>query len=360
MVAIKKFKECEDDEIIKKTSLREVKILRMLRHENIVQLKEAFRRYGDPRQTHIFPRKGKLYLVFEFVDKNLLEVVSELYPSGFSPGLVRSTVWQIVRAIEYCHRHDIIHRDIKPENLLVNLSDMAIKLCDFGFARTLPVGKKHNLTDYVATRWYRAPELLVGCHMYGPEVDMFAIGCIMGEISDGEPLLPGESELDQLSIIHKVIGRLNGDQLVAFSANPRFRGSCIPARPLRGTEFHSLEHRYANKLTKKGLSIMKSLLEIDPAVRLTADAAIRNQYFDGIGSVMNRRPSRSPTTKAYRTTGLPPPMLESRHSSTESLLVQRGRGYFSKPLSQPSDFDTSFSPQTINLLNAKQRRSLAR
>ena len=90
-------------------------------------------------------------------------------------------------------------RDIKPENLLVNTKNNSLKLCDFGFARLL--GQSEDLTDYVATRWYRAPELLLGSTNYGFGVDMWAIGCIMAEISDGQPIFPGESEVDQLYII---------------------------------------------------------------------------------------------------------------------------------------------------------------
>jgi len=170
IVAIKKFKDCEDDELLKKTTLREVKILRMLRHRNIVSLIEAFR------------RKGKLFLVFEYVEKNLLEVLEER-PSGLEPSLVKILIYQLCQAIHWCHSHDIIHRDIKPENLLVNTKTNNLKLCDFGFARNL--GQGEDLTDYVATRWYRAPELLLGSTSYGFGVDLWAIGCIMGEISDG-------------------------------------------------------------------------------------------------------------------------------------------------------------------------------
>jgi cyclin-dependent kinase-like len=144
VVAIKKFKESEEDEVVRKTTLREVKILRIMRHENIVQLKEAFR------------RKGKLYLVFEFVEKSMLDIL-EANPNGVDTETVRLLTCQLARAIEYCHRHDVIHRDIKPENLLINPSDYALRLCDFGFARTMTTDSP--LTDYVATRWYRAPEL---------------------------------------------------------------------------------------------------------------------------------------------------------------------------------------------------------
>ena len=119
----------------------------------------------------------------------------------------------------------MIHRDIKPENLLVN-SDHTLKLCDFGFARTVNRVGEQSLTDYVATRWYRAPELLVGCARYSKSVDVWAIGCIMGELLDGQPLFPGESEIDQLYIIQRIMGPLTDDQMEVFLQNPRFLGAC--------------------------------------------------------------------------------------------------------------------------------------
>ena len=212
-VAIKKFKESEDDEIVRKTTLREVKVLRMLRQENIVHLKEAFR------------RKGKLYLVFEYVEKNLLEVLEE-NANGLRSDLVPLYIFQLCRAIDFCHRNDVVHRDIKPENLLVN-PDHSLKICDFGFARTVS-HPGQQLTDYVATRWYRAPELLLGSTKYEKSVDIWAIGCIMGELIDGQPLFPGESEIDQLYIIQKVMGPLTPQQMNMFLRNPRFLGLRFP------------------------------------------------------------------------------------------------------------------------------------
>ena len=260
ILAIKKFKESEEDEGIRKTTLREVKILRMLKQENVVQLKEAFR------------RKGKLYLVFEYVEKNLLEILQEA-PNGLPPDQVRSYIYQLCKAIEYCHRLEVVHRDIKPENLLIS-GQHVLKLCDFGFARTVPQ-KGGALTDYVATRWYRAPELLLGSVTYGKEVDIWAIGCIMGELTDAQALFPGESEIDQLFLIQKVLGPLTTEQQEVFQKNPRFIGLKFPEMPRPET----LERHYAGKLPREATNFMKSLLKMDPGQRLTAAEALLHPYF---------------------------------------------------------------------------------
>lgn len=117
------------------------------------------------------------------------------------------------------------------------------------------------MTDYVATRWYRSPELLIGYSDYGPEVDMWAIGCIMGELSDGQPLFPGDSEMDQLFLIQKVLGPLTKEQMESFNKNPRFVGLKFPEVIKPDT----LEKKYTGKLSRKALSLMIGLLKMDPA-----------------------------------------------------------------------------------------------
>ena len=122
------------------------------------------------------------------------------------------------------------------------------------------------MTDYVATRWYRAPELLLGSNSYGKEVDYWAIGCIMGELIDGQPLFPGESEIDQLYLIQKMLGPLTQEQAGMFARNPRFLGFRFPEilKP------ETLEKRYIAKLPKKALALLKGLLKMDPSERLTS------------------------------------------------------------------------------------------
>lgn len=281
IVAIKKFKESDDDENLRKTTLREVKILRMLRHNNIVSLKEAFK------------RKSKLYLVFEYVEKNLLEVLEE-EPSGMDPEMVRLYIYQLVQAIHWCHSNSVIHRDIKPENLLINIRSKTLKLCDFGFARVLSSKANEELTDYVATRWYRAPELLLGSTNYTFAVDMWAIGCIMGEISDGQPIFPGDSEVDQLYIIQKVLGPLTSDHLDMFMTNPRFAGLKFPdmSRP------ETLQNKYLGKLSKRALGFMRSLLVMEPKDRLNSQACLEDIYFESLQDPQSRVTTIPPVSAA--------------------------------------------------------------
>jgi cyclin-dependent kinase-like len=199
----------------------------------------------------VFRRKSKLHLVFEYVERTILEDL-ERNPDGMDPIETKKCLWQLLRSIEYCHAHNIIHRDIKPENLLVSRNGApprpapvaprarpttapapkqprpptdgpsaqtphrrgshvgvagVLKLCDFGFARTL-AGPGARYTDYVATRWYRGPELLTGDTQYGKPVDIWAIGCMLPEMASGAPLFPGESDIDQLFHIMRCFGQL--------------------------------------------------------------------------------------------------------------------------------------------------------
>ena len=148
------------------------------------------------------------------MDRNLLEVLEEK-PDGLDRDSVKYFIYQLLKAVDYFHRQNVMHRDIKPENLLICSKTNELKVCDFGFARHLhnrndlesESNKSSNedednnnpeLTDYVATRWYRSPELLLVSENlpYGKEVDIWAVGCIMGELMDGQPLFPGDSEVD--------------------------------------------------------------------------------------------------------------------------------------------------------------------
>ncbi|KAL7694345.1 putative protein kinase [Plasmopara halstedii] len=259
IVAIKKFKESDDDELVKKTALREIKILKQLRHENIVNLLEFFR------------LKGKLYLVFEFVEKTILEEI-ERHPDGLDPFTLKKLMWQLVRAITFCHQHNIIHRDIKPENLLVSRNGV-LKLCDFGFARPLAsVGAKY--TEYVSTRWYRAPELLVGDVSYGKAVDVWSIGCMFAEIATGLPLFPGDSDIDQLSQIIRCLGHITSRQQDLFRKNELYVGVKLP----QANDLEPLEARFPT-MDKVSLDFVRRTIVDEPLDRWTCVELLKHPFF---------------------------------------------------------------------------------
>ncbi|XP_066199787.1 cyclin-dependent kinase-like 3 [Saccopteryx leptura] len=186
IVAIKIFYE-KPEKSVNKIAMREIKFLKQFHHENLVNLIEVFR------------QKKKIHLVFEFIDHTVLDELQH-YCHGLASKRLRKYLFQIIRAIEYLHNNNIIHRDIKPENILVSQSGIT-KLCDFGFSRTLAV-PGDIYTDYVATRWYRAPELVLKDTSYGKPVDIWALGCVVIEMATGNPFLPSSSDLD---LLHKIV-----------------------------------------------------------------------------------------------------------------------------------------------------------
>ncbi|KAH7942045.1 hypothetical protein HPB49_020036 [Dermacentor silvarum] len=180
-------------------------------------------------------------------------------------------VFQTLQAINFCHLHNCIHRDVKPENILLT-KDGVVKLCDFGFARTLSPGE--NYTDYVATRWYRAPELLVGDTQYGPPVDVWAVGCVAAELMRGEALWPGKSDVDQLYLIRRTLGELIPRHLQIFKTNDFFAGVSIPDPDV----VESLQSAIPAAVDTFGIDFLKKCLDKDPAKRWTCEQLLKHPY----------------------------------------------------------------------------------
>ncbi|XP_069116663.1 cyclin-dependent kinase-like 1 isoform X23 [Argopecten irradians] len=268
IVAIKRFVESEDDPLIKKIAMREIRMLKQLKHPNLVNLIEVFR------------RKKRLHLVFEYVDHTVLHELDR-YPRGVNEDLVKKIVSQTLEAVNYCHSRNCIHRDVKPENILLS-TERQVKLCDFGFARVL-TGPLDEYTDYVATRWYRAPELLVGDPKYGPPVDVWAIGCVFAELLSGQALWPGKSDLDQIFLIKKTLGDLIPTQKSAFSSNIFFQGLEIPN--VEPENYEPLENKFP-RISSNALDFMKNCLKMDPAERMTCEELLQHKYLDGMTSLL--------------------------------------------------------------------------
>ncbi|CAG9789497.1 unnamed protein product [Diatraea saccharalis] len=262
IVAVKKFVENEDDPLIRKIALREIRMLKNLKHPNLVNLIEVFR------------RKRKLHLVFEYCDHTVLHEL-EKYPSGCPELLSKQIIWQTLQGVAYCHRHNCIHRDVKPENILLT-SEGVVKLCDFGFARMISPGESY--TDYVATRWYRAPELLVGDTMYSTPVDVWAIGCVFAELLSSEALWPGKSDLDQLYLIRKTLGDLLPRHMTIFSQNTFFQGMALPEPTVIEPLEKKIPQRYANN--ELVIDFLQKCLDKDPMMRWTCEQLLRHPIFE--------------------------------------------------------------------------------
>jgi len=276
IVAIKKFKDNTDknsNRDIKRTVFREIKMLRQLQNfEHVVQLQDQYK------------RRGRIHLVFEFIDRSLLNLL-EANPAGLSDRIVNTLLVQLLNAVEWCHQNNIIHRDIKPENLLVDSASNNLKLCDFGFARNMQKDDEEPVTQYVATRWYRAPELLVGTNRHTTAVDIWPIGCIWVEMCSSEPLFPGDSEIDQIYIIQEGLGHpLPQTLLSLFKTNAKYAGLSLPQPELyskdttsslnkRIRKQHQVSYQYFQ--TDNRLVLLSEMLKLDPDSRVSISDAIK-------------------------------------------------------------------------------------
>nr|XP_058915912.1 cyclin-dependent kinase-like 3 [Kogia breviceps] len=263
IVAIKIFYE-KPEKSVNKIATREIKLLKQFRHENLVNLIEVFR------------QKKKIHLVFEFIDHTVLDELQHCH--GLESKRLRKYVFQILRAIEYLHNNNIIHRDIKPENILVSQSGIT-KLCDFGFARTL-AAPGDIYTDYVATRWYRAPELVLKDPSYGKPVDIWALGCMIIEMATGNPYLPSSSDLDLLHKIVLKVGSLTPHLQNIFSKNPIFAGVVLPQ-----VQHPKNARKKYPKLNGLLADIVHACLQIDPAERISSTDLLRHEYFTRDGFI---------------------------------------------------------------------------
>ena len=212
-VAVKKIEKAFEHKIFTKRTLRELKILRLLKHENVV----GIRTLTLPRSREEFE---DIYVSMPLMETDLATVIKSTQP--LSDEHIQFFIYQILRGLKYVHSAGIVHRDLKPRNLLVN-SNCDLKLCDFGLSRaTHCIDQPGKMTDYVATRWYRAPELLLEVRDYGSSVDVWSAGCILAELLRRKPFLPGSDTRNQMDLIFEVFGTPSEDFITTIP-KPRLR-----------------------------------------------------------------------------------------------------------------------------------------
>ncbi|XP_072395954.1 cyclin-dependent kinase-like 4 isoform X5 [Diabrotica undecimpunctata] len=259
IVAIKKFLETEEDATIRKMALREIRMLKRLKHENLVAMIEVFR------------YKKRFHLVFEYLEGTVLDELDKM-PGGLGEERCRQRIFQVTRGINYCHSNHIVHRDVKPENVLVS-SLGVVKLCDFGFARLIS-STGEACTEYVATRWYRAPELLVAEPHYGTPIDIWSIGCLFAEMMTGDPLFPGNSDIDQFYLIVKMMGKPCSRHQHLLSKNSKLRTTVkFPTEESIGL------YKHFESWPTLTIEFLESCMKMDPQQRLTADELLKHSFF---------------------------------------------------------------------------------
>ncbi|KYR00282.1 putative protein serine/threonine kinase [Tieghemostelium lacteum] len=260
IVALKKVKMEKENDGIPVTSLREITLLKEMKHPNIVQLKEVV----------VGSSINSIYLVFEYLEHDLASLIDSL-PKPFNENEIKCFMIQLLQAIEYLHFNWIVHRDLKCSNLLYG-NNGYLKLADFGLAKKY--GRPQvQMTPKVVTLWYRAPELLLGEDIYSSPIDMWAVGCIFGELLLGRPMLAGNSELDQLDRIYKLLGTPNDKIWPGYTKLPFTSKLNFPNQP-----YNCLNEKFPN-LSKKGLDLLNCLLTFDPVKRITASECLKHPYF---------------------------------------------------------------------------------
>ncbi|PWN36067.1 Pkinase-domain-containing protein [Meira miltonrushii] len=260
IVALKKIRLEAEDEGVPSTAIREISLLKELRDDYIVRLFD------------IIHQESKLYLVFEFLDLDLKKYMDNVSnkPDGLGPEIVRKFTYQLIRGIYFCHTHRILHRDLKPQNLLID-KEGNLKLADFGLARAFGIPLR-TYTHEVVTLWYRAPEVLLGSRHYSTAIDMWSVGCIFAEMAMRSPLFPGDSEIDEIFRIFRVLGTPTDEDWPGVKSLPDYKSS-FPQ--WNGTPLD----RAVPTLDESGIDLLKSMLIYDPAGRISAKRCLGHDYF---------------------------------------------------------------------------------
>ncbi|CAO3613485.1 unnamed protein product [Cunninghamella blakesleeana] len=263
---------------------RELQIMKLMSHRNVCGLKAYFYSKSDHKNDEVY-----LNLVLEYVPETVYRITRH-YAKIKQPIptlLVKLYMYQLFRALAYTHALGICHRDIKPQNLLLNPITGVLKLCDFGSAKILAEGEPN--VSYICSRYYRAPELIFGATLYTTKIDQWSAGCVMAELLLGQPLFPGESSIDQLVEIIKVLGTPSKEQIMMM--NPHYTDHKFPLiKP------HPFSKVFRSRTPPEAIDLMSHILQYNPQLRPTASEALVHPFFDEL---------RNPETKMANGRDLP-------------------------------------------------------
>uniref|UniRef100_A0A0B6Z4C1 Protein kinase domain-containing protein n=1 Tax=Arion vulgaris TaxID=1028688 RepID=A0A0B6Z4C1_9EUPU len=270
---------------------RELQIMRKLEHQNIVKLKYFFYSSGE-KKDEVF-----LNLVLEYVPETVYRVARHYSKSKQTIPIIfiKLYMYQLFRSLAYIHSQGVCHRDIKPQNLLLDPETGILKLCDFGSAKVLIRGEPN--VSYICSRYYRAPELIFGATDYTCQIDVWSAGCVLAELMLGQPIFPGDSGVDQLVEIIKVLGTPTREQIREMNPNySEFKFPQIKAHPWSKV--------FRPRTPTEAITLVSRLLEYTPSGRMTPLEACTHTFFDEL---------RDPTTRLPSGRELPPLFNFTQH-----------------------------------------------
>ncbi|CAI5637393.1 cyclin-dependent kinase 17 isoform X1 [Oreochromis niloticus] len=268
LVALKEIR-LEHEEGAPCTAIREVSLLKDLKHANIVTLHD------------IVHTDKSLTLVFEYLDKDLKQYMDDC-GNIMSMHNVKIFLFQILRGLSYCHKRKVLHRDLKPQNLLINERG-ELKLADFGLARAKSVPTK-TYSNEVVTLWYRPPDVLLGSSEYSTQIDMWGVGCIFYEMAAGRPLFPGSTVEDELHLIFRLLGTPTEENWPGISSIEEFKSYNFPKYKPQPIINH------APRLDSEGIELLLSFLRYESKKRISADEAMKHSYFRQLGMRVHTLP----------------------------------------------------------------------
>lgn len=266
-VALKEIRIDSRSEGVPATAIREVSLLKVLRHPNIVKLLDVCQ-----TETH-------LILVFEYLEQDLRKYMDQ-YETGIDAQSIQHFMRDLLQAICFCHQHDVLHRDLKPQNLLIS-REKELKVADFGLGRSFGIPMK-KFSHEVVTLWYRSPDILLGSTQYGVTVDMWSIGCIFAEMVSSTPLFAGKSDADQLLLIFQFLGTPSIAEWPSMNSYPN-SSNTLSKNEFRKNMPAQCDAFFATapfeKLRPEGIDLLRQLLRYEPSERISAADALNHPYF---------------------------------------------------------------------------------